>query len=91
LVQRRGRAQGLGGLVLIALGDAVSGGIAGIAVTPTGLRFLPACLLALRLAARALTVTYSVVGPEPAPTDPARFLAGIGHARSSSPARVVNF
>ena len=92
LAQWWGSSQGLDGVVLVALGEAMGGGIAGIAGTPTGLSFLAARSLAERLTAGALAVTDSIVWPEPPSTDPARSLPGIWHAPpSSSASQVVNF
>lgn len=92
LAQWWGSTQGLDGVVLVAVGEAMGGGIAGIAGTPTGLSFLAARSLAERLTAGALAVTDSIVWPEPPSTDPARSLPGIWHAPpSSSASQVVNF
>jgi hypothetical protein len=90
-VQWRRGAEGFGGLILIALDDAVGGCIAGVAGAPTGLRLLTPGFLAIRLLAGALAVADAVVWTEPSPTDPARSLPGIGHARPSSSKSVVNF
>ena len=84
-VQRRGRADRFGGLILVALGDSMGGRVAGVAGAPTGLRLLAASFLAVRFTASALAVADSHVWPEPPSADPARSLPGIGHARSSSP------
>ena len=91
LAQRRGRAERLGVLVLVSLGDSVGRGVAGIAGAPTGLRILPAGLLAVRLTTGVLAVADSHVWPEPPPADPARSLPSIGHARPSSPALLGQF
>ena len=91
LAQRRRGAEGLSRPVLIALGDSMGDRVAGITGPPTGLRFLAPGLLAVRSTAGALTVADSRVGAEPPPADPAWSLPGIGHARPSSPLRVVNF
>jgi hypothetical protein len=84
-VQRRGRADRFGGLILVALGDSMGGRVAGVAGAPTGLRLLAASSLAVRFTASALAVADSHVWPEPPSADPARSLPDIGHARSSSP------
>ena len=73
----------------MALVDAVGGGVAGVAVSPTGLGFLAAGFLAVGVTAGALTWADSRVRTEPPPADPARFLPGFGHARPWSPGRVV--
>jgi len=86
-----GRAHRFGVRVLVALLEAVSGGVAGIAGAPTGLCFLAPCLLAVRLAAGVLAVANSVIWLEPSAADPAGPLPGIGHAGTSSSARVGQF
>ena len=68
-----------------------SGGVAGVAGAPTGLRALPEGFLAVRFTAGALAVADSVVWPETPPADPARSFLGIGHARPSLPLPAVNF
>ena len=90
-VQRRWGAERLGGLVLVALGDSVGDGVAGVAGAPTGLGLLATGSLAVRFTASALAVADSHVWPEPSSADPARPLPGIGYARSWSPRQVVNF
>jgi len=90
-VQRRGRADRFGGLILVALGDSMGSRVAGVAGPPTGLRLLAAGFLAVRLPATVLAVADSHVWAEPSPADPAWSLPGIRHARSSSPSPAVNF
>src|SRR3954469_6016110 len=85
-VQRRWRADRVGGPILVAQRDSMGGRVAGVAGAPTGLRLLAAGFLAVRLTASALAVADSHLWPEPSPANPARSLPGIGHARSSSPA-----
>ena len=68
-----------------ALLDPVGGGVAEVPAAPTGLRLLAAFCLALRTTAGALAIADSRIRAEPPPTDPARSLPGIGHARSSAP------
>ena len=90
-LQRWGRAEGLGILILVALGDPMGGRVARVADAPTGLSLLAPRLLAIRFPAGALAFANSVVWTEPPPADPARPLPGIGHARPSSPSPMVNF
>jgi len=91
LVQRRGSTERFGVLVLVALLDAIGGGIARIAGAPTGLCFLSPGLLAVRLAAGVLAVADAVIWLEPPAADPAGPLVGIGHAGPSSSALVGQF
>jgi len=56
-----------------------SDGIARITGAPTRLRLLSAGALTLRVAARALTATYSRIRLEPPAADPAWFLPGLWH------------
>ena len=91
LVQRRGSTERLGVRVLVALLNAIGGGIARIAGTPTGLCFLSPGLLAVRLAAGVLAVADPVIWLEPPAADPAGPLVGIGHAGPSSSALVGQF
>lgn len=83
-VQWRGSTNRFGVLVLVALLDAIGGGIAGIASAPTGLCFLAPGFLALRLAAGVLAVADSLIRLEPPAADPAWPFPGIGHAGPSS-------
>src|SRR3954447_1731166 len=55
-VQRRGRADRFGGLILVALSDSMGDRVAGVAGAPTGLRLLAASSLAVRFTASALVV-----------------------------------
>jgi hypothetical protein len=75
---RRGRVRG------IALVNSAGGRVAGVALAPTGLRFLPARGLAFRLTASSLALADSGVQIEPPPADPAGFLPGFGHEPSSA-------
>jgi hypothetical protein len=79
------------GLVAVAARDAVGYGVVGITGAPTGLGFLAPGLLAVYLAASVLAVTDSVIRLEPPAADSAGPLPGIGHAGSSSSARVGQF
>ena len=83
LVQRRGDSQRFRlrrRLWRVALIDAISGSVAGVAVTPTGLCFLAACRLAFRRGAGSLAIAYSLVRQKPLPADPAGFLSGLDMA-----------
>lgn len=91
LVQRWGRAERFGGGILVALFDAIGGGVAGVASTPTGLCFLSPGFLAVWLAAAVLAVAESVIRLEPPAADPAWPLPGIGHAGTSSAPPVGQF
>jgi len=90
-VQGWGRAEWFGVRVLVALLEAIGGGVGGIAGAPTGLGPLAPGLLAVRLAAGALAIADSVIRLEPPAADPAGPLPGIGHAGTSSSARVGQF
>lgn len=83
-VQRRRRAERFGLGVLVALFDAIGGGVGRITGTPTGLCFLAPGVLAVCLVAGVLPVADSVIRLEPPAADPAWPLPGIGHAGSSS-------
>ena len=93
-VQRRGYAERFGRwrrLRRVALIDSIGGGVARVSGAPTGLRFLAAGGLALRLTAGSLAVADSRVRSEPPPADPAGFLPGIGHSPSSSAVQMAHF
>jgi hypothetical protein len=91
LVQRWGRAERFGLLVLVPLLEAVGNGVGGITGAPTGLGFLASGLLAVGLAAGALAVAYSVIRLEPPAADLAWPFPGVGHADSSSAVWVGQF
>jgi hypothetical protein len=67
-----------------ALIDPVGNGITGIPLAPTGLCFLSACRLALRLAAGMLPVSDPHVRSKPAPAYRTRSLSGRWHGDLSS-------
>jgi hypothetical protein len=86
LTEGRQQTQCLRRLFLQApLLNAVAGRILPILRTPVRLRLLPPRRLALRLTARVLAYSYSLVGTEPVAADGAWSFPGRGHSDSSSP------
>jgi hypothetical protein len=92
LIQRRRQAQRLPRRIGLtgALLDAVCSPVLWIPPAPICLCFSPPLLLAVRLATRALPLTYTRVRPKPSPTNGARSLPGLWHGDPSwSPRRIA--